>query len=648
MVTITRNRIVVALSVLVVIAALGLAAGCAKDPAWKATNDAVMEAHGLSFTPRADVKETAVVSNLEAGVVTNLKSLPDVEIAPGAKGKMYWGGGNLINWMTLQPGAEIPRETLAGERIMVVWEGSVQQLINGSFVEMIAIAPTPITGINGIAPRKDFVFLAKGAENAVKAGSDGAKILEVYWPVRLDYLQKAGAENIPSSVTPGTFPVAPSVVPNKVYDYYDLQFTELVPGADSRIITGHGAQLSFLRMDPGSVFGHHNHPEEQLMISIRGAIEEIIMDGTGMMKAEDTLLLPAGFVHGGTNQPNGCDALDVFWPPRADYNASMVKMLDAYHAIIPRDAKVELVADGAKEGPGLNFTEGPCWLNGKLYVSSMYFSEGWGGDPKKSSLVEMDPDGTYRYISKGKMQTNGTMPLANGNLAVCDMFGHRVIEMTTKGRIVRTLASKYKGVSLDGPNDLVIDAKGGIYFTDPQFTPQEKKFQPGRSVYYRKKNGTVIRVIEPNEFAMPNGVILSPDGATLYVNNTYDDESWWNVDSDKDNYLWGYDVNDDGTLSNGRSIAKLRLTPDVLDRGGRSTSADGMTMDVLGNIYVATQIGIQIVSPTAGDVIGIINFPVVPVSCCFGDDDMQTLYAACFDKIYKIRTNVKGVVYPLK
>jgi gluconolactonase len=278
----------------------------------------------------------------------------------------------------------------------------------------------------------------------------------------------------------------------------------------------------------------------------------------------------------------------------------------------------------------------------------MYFSEGWAGDPKQSALVEMDPDGSYRYISQGKMQTNGTMPLGNGNLAVCDMFGHRVIEMTTNGRVVRTLASKYNGKSLDGPNDLVIDAKGGIYFTDPQFTPDETKFQPGRSVYYRKPNGDVIRVIEPDEFAMPNGVILSPDGQTLYVNNTYDDEDWWNVDSDKDNYIWAYDVNGDGTLSNGRAHGELFLTPDVLDRGGKSTSADGMTMDEQGHIYVATQMGIQIMCPETGDVIGVINYPIMPVSCCFGGDDMKTLYAACYDKIYALRTNVRGVDYPLK
>lgn len=625
-----------------------LSSSCSSGPPdWKSINKKIIKEHNLQGRIRNDIPETNVASNLEPGVVTNLEKLPITEIAPGAKARMYWGKGNLINWMTLEPNAEIPLERLPSERFMFIIKGSVDQLINGAFVTMRALEREEPTGINGGTPKKEFVYLERGTENTLKAGKEGAEILEVYWPVRLDYLEKAGVSNLPSDIPLGDYPLEPSVEPNKVYDLYDLQFTELVPGANSRLISGRGTQLSFLRMDPDSFFGHHIHPEEQLMIVLRGSIDEIILDDVKRMEKGDILYLPSNMVHGGTNGPLGCDVLDVFWPPRPDYTENMSKRLAAYHAIIPEDAKVELVVDGAKEGPGLTFTEGPSWLNGKLYFSSMYFDKDWNGDPKKSSLVEMDPGGKYRYISHGKMQTNGTMPLGNGNLAVCDMFGHRVIEITTKGKIIRTLANTYDGKPLDGPNDLVIDAKGGIYFTDPQFTPNAEKNQPGRSVYYLNPEGKVIRVIEPNEFAMPNGVLLSPDGKTLYINNTYDDEEWWNVDSDKDNYVWAYDVNEDGTLTNGRKFAKLHLTPEVLDRKAKTTGADGMTIDELGNIYVATYMGLQIFNK-AGEFIGTVNFPIFPVSCCFGGEHMKTIYATCYDKIYKIRTNVKGLEYPLK
>ena len=94
----------------------------------------------------------------------------------------------------------------------------------------------------------------------------------------------------------------------------------------------------------------------------------------------------------------------------------------------------------------------------------------------------MDSDGTYRYMHTG-LEVNGTFPLDSGNLAICDMHGHRLIEMTLQGKIVRTLASKYKGKQIDGPNDLAVDNKGGIYFSDPQVVP-EPHLQPGRAVYY--------------------------------------------------------------------------------------------------------------------------------------------------------------------
>jgi len=622
-------------------------AGCVKRPAWMARNEKIIKEQNIQGRTRQDIPKSKLVSNLEPGVALAFDKLPVTEMAPGVKARLYWGKGNLVTWMTLEPGAEIGGESLPSERIMVVMKGKVQQLLDGSFVTMIALPREVPDGTHGGTPRNDFVFLEKGAENMLRAGAEGAEVLEVYWPPRLDYLAKAGEARLPAQEPGGDFPVKPTVRPGVVHDLHDLQFTELNPGANSRLIAGTGAQLSFLQMNPDSTFPAHIHPEEQLMIVLRGSIDEVILDGRTQMEKADVLLLPANMVHGGKVGPLGCDVLDVFWPPRPDYAEKMERRLAAFHAIIPEDAKVELVIDGAKDGPGLTFTEGPKWLNGELYFSSMFFDQKWGGDPKKCALVEMDADGSYKYISYGRMQTNGLMPLPDGNLAVCDMFGHRVIEMTTKGRVVKVLAGEYERKPLDGPNDLVVDAKGGLYITDPQFTPDTEKHQPGRCVYYLNPEGKLIRVIEPNTFAMPNGVLLSPDGKTVYINNTYDDETWWNVNSDKDNFVWAYDVNPDGTLANGRKFAELYLTPEVLDRKGKSTSADGMTIDESGNIYVATYIGLQIFN-AKGEFIGIVNFPVFPVSCAFGGDDMKTLYAVCYNRVYKIRTNVQGLMYPPK
>ena len=427
--TCKKGRFFSAVLLAAIVALFASIAGCGKsEPQWAAANKKLIQDNKIQERTREDIpKDNPIVASLPEGVVKNISSFQKVELYPGVTAQMYWSPGNLVAWMDLAPGAQIPEGALPGDRVMVVWKGSVQQLINRQYVEMIARDRQPPTGTDGGTPRNDFVYLQQGTESALKAGADGARIVEVYWPVRLDYLEKAGVHYTPDKIPVGSFPVPPSHQPNKVYDLYDIQWTELSKGANSRIISSRGAQLSFLRMDPGSDFAYHNHPEAQFMLAFRGWINERILDGMTKMQAGDSLYLPAYFVHGGVNGPFGCDGLDVFYPPRTDYDNNRVAALKAYREFIPEDAEVRTVIDGATQGPGLTFTEGPKWFKGKLYFSSMYFDKDWNGDPSKSATVEMDPDGKYRYIQKGKMQTNGIMPMANGNLAVCDMFGHRVI-----------------------------------------------------------------------------------------------------------------------------------------------------------------------------------------------------------------------------
>src|SRR5205085_10320841 len=103
-------------------------------------------------------------------------------------------------------------------------------------------------------------------------------------------------------------------------------------------------------------------------------------------------------------------------------------------------------------------------------------------------------------------QSTGTIATRTGPLVVCDMFGHRVVEVApASGRAVRVLLDKVDGKSIDGPNDLVMDGKGGIYVTDPQFTPDEKKSQPGKQVYYVAPDGKARVVVGAGQYAMPNG-----------------------------------------------------------------------------------------------------------------------------------------------
>jgi gluconolactonase len=613
---------------------------------WEKKNKELISQYDLKVRELSDLPQNNIKSNLEEGKVTPLKD--SIELHPGVTAKIAWGTGAMTSVLQLAPNAQIPEEVLPADRFVFVMEGSIDQSINGAVTSMLSIPREAPDGIHGGTPRVDFVYMQKGSKSAVKAGANGAKLLEVYSPVRLDYLKKAGVKDLPAEVADVAATLEPNVTPNKVYDLYDIQLTEIAKDAHTRLISGRNTQLSFITMDPGSVFERHIHPEEQMMMVLRGECSEILLDGEQTMKANDIVRIPGNMVHGANISKLGCDALDLFWPARPDYLEKQKAAQAELDALIPAGSKPALLVDGSKGKPGLTFSEGPKWMNGKVYFSNMFFDKDFNSSPAKSSTVEMDPDGKYRYITAGKMQTNGLYPYKNGNLAVCDMMGHRVVEMTTKGEVVSILADKYDGKSIDGPNDVITDTKGGIYFTDPQFTAEPVKFQPGRNVYYRSPDGkTVTALFKPNEFAMPNGILLSPDGKTLYVNNCYDDETWYPVKSEKDNFLWAYDVQPDGTVKNGRKFAKLFLPGAVLDRGGRSSSADGMAIDKKGNIYVCTYMGVQIFNNT-GKFVGMINLPSFPVSLCFGDADMKTLYIVSYNKVYKMRTNAEGYINYLK
>ena len=311
----------------------------------------------------------------------------------------------------------------------------------------------------------------------------------------------------------------------------------------------------------------------------------------------------------------------------------------AYERIIAPGESPKKLADG------FTFTEGPTWLKGKLYFSDMWFKNAaagdWTGSPERSRLIVMDPGGSHRVLAHG-MQSNGTIAARTGNLIVCDMFGHRVVEVDpANGRVLRVLLDRINGRPIDGPNDLVMDAKGGIYVTDPQFTPDEKKSQPGKQVYYIAPDGSARVVIGPGEFAMPNGVEISPDGRTLYVNNTWQQPGG--------NFVWAYDVAGDGSLSHKRRFATVDLTPEVraaADPADRFDSgADGSAVDTDGRYYVATRTGVQIFLPD-GTAAGTIRVPQYPVSITFGGRHDGVLYIVGESSVWSIQTKVHGFRHP--
>jgi gluconolactonase len=616
-------------------AACSRTGGSDDGAAWRDVNQRVIDQHTIGGRER-DLPDVDVPMTLAAGVPVERSALATVTIAPGVSATLGWGRGALLERVEMQPNAAYPPHTLNEELIIVVQDGSATVDVGGKTMEL---------------SKDQVLYLQPGSVRSMKAGSNGWKAFEVYSPVRLDHLALAG-QNV-SGVDP-SFPdqgVTPSLPAGTVVNLNEIQVTPLVDPlagktykrstALSRLIWGKNAQISLIRMDPGSDIALHRHPEDQLTHTIRGSLDQGVMDKTfpASGAAGHMLYLPGGMVHSAKLGETGADQLDVFWPVRPDYVDRARTQQALYEQVVAPDAKPK------KLGEGFTFSEGPTWLKGRLYFSDMFFANpaagDWTGSPAKSRLIVMTPDGKWRALSSG-MQSNGTIAAGNGNLIVCDMFGHRVVEVNpATGRVVRVVLDKVNGKPIDGPNDLVMDAKGGLYITDPQFTPESTKSQPGKQVYYVAPDGTARVVIGPGEYAMPNGVELSPDGKTLYVNNTWQQPG--------ENFVWAYDVAADGSLSNKRQFAMLNLTAAVLDAAKPAdrvdSGADGTAVDTDGRYYVATRTGAQIFLPD-GTYVGTIWAPQYPVSLTFGGANNDVLYMVGESSAWAVQTKVRGFRYP--
>jgi gluconolactonase len=265
---------------------------------------------------------------------------------------------------------------------------------------------------------------------------------------------------------------------------------------------------------------------------------------------------------------------------------------------------------------GFKFTEGPAAdQNGNVYFS----------DIPNERIHKVDPDGKLSVFREKSNRANGLMVNGKGEIVACEMAG-RVVAISRSGKGLRVLADRYDGKRFNAPNDLVIDRQGGVYFTDPTFGAPRPLPQGKPAVYYIARRGKVTRLID--DLTQPNGVILSPDEKTLYVIPTGPAE------------MMAYPVQSPGKLGKGRVFCTLRGKD-----GGKGTGGDGCTIDTRGNLYVTSQIGVQVFDPK-GKFQGYIPFPEQPANVTFGGKDMKTLFVTARTSLYTVRMEATGHSFP--
>lgn len=260
----------------------------------------------------------------------------------------------------------------------------------------------------------------------------------------------------------------------------------------------------------------------------------------------------------------------------------------------------------------LKFTEGPAAdTKGNVYFN----------DIPNNVTYKIDSEGKATVFRKPSGHANGLMVNQKGELVSCEMDG-RITATDLKTKKTRVLAAKYEGKRFNAPNDLVIDKQGGVYFTDPLFRAPKPLPQGTMGVYYISPEGKVARVVE--SLPAPNGVILSPDEKTLYV-----------IPS-RSKKMRAYAVKAPGKLGKERVFCELRQKK----KGGNS-GGDGLTVDVKGNLYITSGLGLQVFTPK-GKFLGIIKLPQQPANVTFAGKDNKTLYVTARSGVYTVEMPIRG------
>ena len=307
---------------------------------------------------------------------------------------------------------------------------------------------------------------------------------------------------------------------------------------------------------------------------------------------------------------------------QAPIESSVVKLDPGLDAVVSTDAKVEVLRDD------LGSTEGPVWIrerkSGYLLFSDQVGNTiyKWTPESKASVLLEhsgftgTDPSRLGRLIG-----SNGLTLDRQGRLIICAQGDRLLVRLEKDGTRI-TLADRYEGKLLNGPNDVVMKSDGAFYFTDRGSglrSPMDREL-PFRAVFRLKDGKLQVMTKDDQQGVIPNGIAFSRDEKHLYLTNETE--------------IKIFDVQPDGSVANGRLFIDLSAAK------GPGT-ADGMKVDRKGNIYATVPGGIWIVS-AAGRHLGSIVTPTRPTNVEFGDADGKGLYITSGKSLWRIQLNSPG------
>ena len=269
---------------------------------------------------------------------------------------------------------------------------------------------------------------------------------------------------------------------------------------------------------------------------------------------------------------------------------------------------------------GYTWTEGPLWTDGRLLFSDVPGNTVYQWTEKEGTSVYLRPSGfTGEKSTSREPGSNGLATDSKGRLVLCQHGDRRIARMEAplsrpEARFI-TLAERYQGRRFSSPNDLALNARGEIFFTDPPYgLPSQNDGDPAKDitfngVYKIKTNGEVVLLTD--SLTRPNGIALFPDEKRLLIGNSDPAKPHWYI----------YDIVSD-RLENGRIFYTRR-----------DGAPDGLKIDRQGIIYTSGPGGILILN-TDGKLLGrlLVN---EPVSNCALSEDQKTLYITNNTRVLK-------------
>ena len=312
---------------------------------------------------------------------------------------------------------------------------------------------------------------------------------------------------------------------------------------------------------------------------------------------------------------------------------------------ISPDARLEMVFN-----EGLALTESPAeGPDGMIYFSDITFTTAAGPDGLEAGHIwRYNPEtGETTIFRSPSGMSNGLKFDAVDRLIAAegaDQGGRRVSRTDMKTGKAYIIAHEYEGRPFNAPNDIAIDEKGRVYFSDPKYIGGESVEQPVMAVYRIDPDGSIHRII--TDAGKPNGVVVSPDQKTLYVvSNDNGSIDLGKITPDipvrKGRMaLLAYDLHEDG------SATFRSVLVDYLPEDG----PDGLVVDAEGNLYVSerdmTRPGIAIRAPD-GTEKAFIPTGVLPTNVGFGrGENDRILYITAGTGLYRIPVMKAGYHLP--